>query len=418
MRSSSSLLLITLLAPGLAQAASNGAPAAVAPGSTGGFGSKTPACPTFHWGGVDGAEEMQLVVYRFDAPRGTELDVASLRPVLRVVLPGTSRGWTPSLDECFASGRRYAWAVRALGREGPSAWSRPLLFRVTPAPSPAEVSRAVQLLLRHSGRGGAPAPELQSLALATNRVSDSGSSPAAGPRRGPRTASIPGSAAFQAESGATSGDNHGVVGVTNSPEGFALAGENLGSGPDLLLRGEAGSPDAEVAEGFLDRPSDSDQVFDFRNSLAGGMSLQVEGVDVVTATTDLDTLAGLSCAASQVAQWNGSDWVCASTGTDTLAGLTCNGDQVVHWDGAAWVCGQPGLTHHTCSDSGFPGDCTVGCPAGSSVWAGGCTSGGNDYLKINGPTGGASGPSGWRCQSGDLLGSSSSVTVNLYCVAD
>ncbi|MCP5115974.1 MAG: hypothetical protein GY953_34530 [bacterium] len=418
------------------------------------------------------ARHIELVVYRVDAVEAPRVDPSSASPALRIVLPGSARGWTPSLDECLEPGVRYAWAVRAVGLRDASAWSRPRLFRVARTPSPQELTAAIETLRRYSEAKEITPLEPRVGGPVANPASTGGAAAPASRPVGTAQASVPGTAAFWAEASATSGERHGVAGITHSPQGFALAGENAGGGPDLLLRGDIASPDAWLAEGSLDRPSDSDQTFDFLNSLDGVMTLRVDGVDVVTGATDQDTLAGLACAATQVAQWSGSDWQCASTGTDTLASLSCSADQitrfggsvwrcsadrdslagltcgqdqvaqwngaawvcgdpsdtlaglacadnqVVHWNGTAWACGRPALTHHTCSNSGFPGDCTVNCPAGSAVWAGGCTSGGNDYLKISGPTGGASGPSGWRCQSGDLLGSSSSVTADLYCVVD
>ena len=42
------------------------------------------------------------------------------------------------------------------------------------------------------------------------------------------------------------------------------------------------------------------------------MTLQVDGVDVVTTLSDLDTLGELSCAADEIAKWSGSVWQCAT----------------------------------------------------------------------------------------------------------
>jgi hypothetical protein len=443
----------------------------VAPGGTERFEGAASSCPTFHWGGGDGTRRVELVVYRLDEDSAQAVESSSSPPAVRVVLPGAARGWTPSLEECLAPGR-YAWAVRGVGGGSTaSEWSPPRLFQVAPRPSGRELSAAIELLRRYAEAGPfSEPPEVRGVGVAP------GSAVARASRSlhpaGPAQVSLPGTAAFRAEATEVSGESHGVAAITHSPEGFALAGENVGGGPDLLLRGDVAGADAQMSESALDRPSETDQTFEFLNSLGGSMTLRVDGVDVVTVATDQDTLAALACDTAQVAQWNGSVWQCASTGTDTLASLgcstdqlarfggsvwqcsadrdslaalSCGQDQVAQWNGAAWVCadpgdtladlacadnqvahrngtvwvcGQPAVTHHTCTDSGFPGDCTVNCPVGSRVWAGGCTSGGNDYLKINGPTGGASGPSGWRCQSGDLLGSSSSVTANLYCVVE
>ena len=444
----------------------------ISPGGTESFEVAASSCPTFHWGGGGSAPRVELVVYRLSEAASQIVDSSSASPVLSVLLPGTARGWTPSLGKCLEAGGRYVWALRGVGPQEASEWSQPRFFGIARGLSSREVTAAIEVLMRFAESEGRPLLEAQDgVPLANPPPSVSAVVPPSQPTETAQ-ASIPGTAALWVEAATGAGESHGVAGVTHSPQGSALAGENVGGGPDLLLRGDMASPDAVLTEGSLDRPSASDQAFEFLNSLGGVMTLRVDGVDVVTEATDGDTLAALGCAPTQVAQWNGSNWQCASTGTDTLAslgcstdqitrfgasawecsadrdtlaGLACSGDQLAQWDGAAWVCtdpsdtlaglacadnqiahwtgtawscGQPALTHHTCSDSGFPGDCTVNCPAGSSVWVGGCTSGGNDYLKINGPTGGASGPSGWRCQSGDLLGSSSSVTADLYCVVE
>lgn len=98
------------------------------------------ACPTFHWSSVTGAEGYELVVYRLTAD-GEEADAA-----LRKRFTAPIEGWTPSVGDCLERGRVYAWAVRAVGPEGESAWSAATLFRVARGPSDAELERALDVV--------------------------------------------------------------------------------------------------------------------------------------------------------------------------------------------------------------------------------------------------------------------------------
>jgi len=97
-----------------------------------------------------------------------------------------------------------------------------------------------------------------------------------------------------------------------SPDGAGLGAANTGGGPDLVLDGSAdGVADAAFSQSGVNRPSPSPQTFAFDNTGGGGMTLEIDGVEVVTTATDTDTLAGLSCTGGEVAKWNGASWVCA-----------------------------------------------------------------------------------------------------------
>ena len=69
-------------------------------------------CPTFHWAGVAGARQYELVVYEL-AEEGVSDGARDPRVVLQKRLPAGVQGWTPSLGDCLERGSAYAWAVRA-----------------------------------------------------------------------------------------------------------------------------------------------------------------------------------------------------------------------------------------------------------------------------------------------------------------
>lgn len=442
-------------------------PEPVSPGDRLAVAAVLSRCPTFSWSAGGSASRFELAVYHL--PDGGSARTASR--VLQVSLPGGARAWTPAEVECLRSGSRYAWLVRTTTSDGTSEWSDPMLFHTVEA-SPVEVREAVEVVRAYLERigtdtGVAPTAELPRPKPAEGSLGSGAlESPMPAPS-GIETAT----AALRAELADTTGEAHGMVGASNSPDGSGLVGLNTAGGADLILAGDDVTPDARLTESGLDRTSSSDQTFDFVNSGAGALTLLVEGVEAVTTATDQDTLAGLACATDEVAkwdgaewmcaaddgldtlgdlscntneivrwngaawecstdadslgalscadtqvpQWNGAAWVCASVGTDTLASLSCDADDVVHWTGATWTCGQPSLTHLTCSDTGNPAACTMSCPAGSIVWTGGCGGNTSDSMTDSTPTDSSDEPTGWRCEAWDPLGSAT-VSGELYCV--
>jgi hypothetical protein len=148
-------------------------------------------------------------------------------------------------------------------------------------------------------------------------------------------------AAVKGEMPDPTGEVYGVVGVANSPRGAGLGAMNTTSGPDLVLDGSAngGQTDALISQSGVDRPSPNPEAWVFENTGGGGMTLEVDGVEVVTVLTDQDTLAGLGCMTWQVAKWNGSQWVC-EWDWDSLWGLSCAAGEVAEWDGTSWMCGS------------------------------------------------------------------------------
>lgn len=444
------VLLVSLLVAGRAQGASV-QPELVSPGATKATVEVADRCPTFNWSSNETATNFELVVYGF-SPETMALGVVAeeVAPVLRVKIPGAARGWTPSLDRCLDAGKSYAWTLRAAAEGKPSQWAEPRMFTVRAAPSTAEVEAALSVLnlfLEDVQKGEVEpiklevASEGRESQVKTTGPETSADEAASDPMAPEGT----GIAAIRGEVPDPTGETYGVEGISNSADGAGLSAENTADATDLRLQGDGMEPDAELTESTLDRPSDSAQSFDIRNSGVGVMTLQVDGTDVVTTLTDADTLAslgcnpteiakwngsdwvcaadenndtlgGLSCADNQVPQWDGAAWVCANTGTDTLASLSCGPGQVVHWNGSVWICGQPTLIYATCSASN---SCSAACPASSIVWTGGCTATPASATLIKStPTNAGMGqpPTGWSCSAFNPLGGAT-VTVDLYCVS-
>lgn len=124
-------------------AAATDYPVSLSPGSVNRIAPVT-ACPTFSWTPVAGAEKHKLVVYGVEGTDAFAEDGAE--PHLQISLPGAAASWTPSLDGCLSAGRTYAWAVRAVGSQRLSEWSKAKFFRVAPKPSVTEVEEALRVL--------------------------------------------------------------------------------------------------------------------------------------------------------------------------------------------------------------------------------------------------------------------------------
>jgi len=280
--------LVVWIGAGLLVAArANGAARAVAvsPGAEASAASSAVAggCPTFSWSPAGSATATELAVLEL----GAEGDLESARVVLyRQVAAGAS-SWTPGRAECLASGSQYAWLVRAAGEGAATAeWSAPLYFGVASAPTEQELADALTLLERwradreHGSNGGGGA---RAAAPAEARQS-----PGQDARR-PRAPLAAGASAIHGEMPDTSGAAFGVFGVSHSPQGAGLVGRNETAGADLVLDGAAqGEADTLLTQAGIDRPAAGVQTFDVRNSGAGTLTLQVDGVAVDTATTPID----------------------------------------------------------------------------------------------------------------------------------
>ena len=103
----------------------------------------------------------------------------------------------------------------------------------------------------------------------------------------------------------------GVLGRTSAPGGAGVRAVHREGGADLVLDGsEQALTDTVLTESGLDRSSGAPETFNFQNSGGGFLTLQVDGIDVVTAVTDHDTLGNLSCAANENAKFISGAWTC------------------------------------------------------------------------------------------------------------
>ncbi len=289
------LIVLTAGAPArasdLAEAVSPGAPERVA--------VVHGPCPTFSWSQVPGAVQYQLIGY--ELPEGTEprdLDLSRAEPILLESVSGGATSWTPELSMCLAPGLAHVWFVRAVFEvdqnevidAGP--WSSPRFFAVSRAPTVEEVEQALQVLGRYMESRGDTAALLHPMAEGRDRPSDSGR-PASQSRAdalGDQKAVYSASAAIRGRLTAATGETYGVVGISDSPDGAGVGAANMAGGADLVLDGDVnGDTDARITEAGLDRPSAASETFNFQNSGSGTMTLQVDGVEVVTTATDKDT---------------------------------------------------------------------------------------------------------------------------------
>jgi hypothetical protein len=253
----------------------------VSPGAAERLVEATSACPAFSWSGADGAVAYELAVLDLG-------DADNPALVFTQRIDGSGYSWTPSRDRCLAPGRTYAWLVRAdVAGGGLGEWSAPRRFRVPGAPSIEEVDAALAVLERWR------ATQSGSLAGGGESAAGAGSARTA-PGTGDRSVSegeaplATGVAAIRGEIPDSTGSAYGLFGITHSAAGAGVVARNETAGPDLVLDGAAqGEPDTVLTQGGLDRPSASGATFNFQNSGAGALTLQVDGVAVDTALTPI-----------------------------------------------------------------------------------------------------------------------------------
>ena len=288
-----SFLTVTLaiiVAPAFA-----GVPDGVSPGAADRTAEVEGRCPTFIWNPVPGAAFHELVGYRLPKiPESADLsaiDLSDADQVLYAKVPGSAPAWEPELAECLASGGNYVWFVRAIYREEEgevveaSEWSFGRYFSISSMPSAGEVEEALRVLRRYSGHQVDP-EGLKTESADTMRAAPS------------RRVDVPqqvqksvasAKTAIKGTVPDTTGETYGVVGISNSPDGAGVAAANSNGGPDLVLDGSAGhQPDTLVSESGIDRPWDTAQTFNIQNSAGAGMTLQENGVEVLTAKKPLD----------------------------------------------------------------------------------------------------------------------------------
>ena len=276
-------------------------------------------CPTFIWDPVPGAAFHELIGYRlseiFDLTDPSEIDLSKADQVLYAKVAGSAPAWEPELAECLIPGSSYVWFVRAVYREEDgevaeaSEWSYGRYFSISSMPSAVEVEEALRVLRRFGGYPVDPRG-LDTEAVDTKRPAPSGSVAARQQQQIPKSVTSAKTAIKGTVSDAT-GETYGVVGTSNSPDGAGVAAANTNGGPDLVLDGsEDFLPDTEFSESGINRPWGTPQTFNIHNSTGLGMTLQVDGVEVVTTQSDLDSLGALSCGSGQIAKWTGSAWEC------------------------------------------------------------------------------------------------------------
>jgi hypothetical protein len=101
-------------------------------------------CPTFSWGGTNGAATYELLV----VPAGTEAEAGEeIHAALRARVPGSALSYTPALGSCLERGSPYAWLVRALDRSGKAGErSEARVIEVAAGPPVIEVEGALETL--------------------------------------------------------------------------------------------------------------------------------------------------------------------------------------------------------------------------------------------------------------------------------
>ena len=380
MKNARQILVLIAIATIMLAATAIDATEGVSPGAGDRLAVIQDGCPAFSWGEVEGAAFYEIVAFRL--PETTEfaalqqVELSEEDEVLYTRVAGAALSWTSELKQCFAAGGSYVWFVRALFDKEDvleaGEWSKGLYFSVAAAPSVREVRQALGVLQRYlEDEGGGGGAELAAIISGTgsgsgtlDRTRSTGTNKLAGEAL-PGTAAIrgeqvdptgetygvygitnsstDGSLAVVGEATAAIGEVYGVGGITASVEGAGVIAYNAADGPDLQLTSDsAGS--AWLTEAGLDRNYPAPVTFNFENSSpTGSMTLQIDGVEVVTTATDQDTVGGLSCVHDQIARWNTvlGAWKCSDdedTDTDTLGALACGTDQIAKWSGTFWYC--------------------------------------------------------------------------------
>ena len=294
--------VVIVIALAVSLVAAERGPQGVSPGATDRLSGISLTCPTFTWEATNGAQRYDLVVYRIDPDSlGSDaLDLAPDNEVLYNSVSGRATGWTPESSECFVSGESYVWFVRAvMDAEGArsSEWSEPRFFEVAAAPSAEELERAIEVIRRWDAANGDGSLILSSDAVAgavpvAAAVSDADSDTDSDAGSAAPKSVITGTAAIRGEQPDFSGETYGVVGINASPDGAGIGASNVTGGPDLVLDGPV---PAEITESRIDRPSASPQTFSVTNTGGGGMTLDIEGAEVLTTASavDADTLDGI-----------------------------------------------------------------------------------------------------------------------------
>lgn len=217
-------------------------------------------CPTFRWTAPDAPVDIEIAVFRVVDAASTTLD----GPIRIATRPGQMLHWTPEGEDCLGPGR-YAWVMRAGAGDR---WSDPLHFDVSERPSDAELRAAMATIERHFAATTPAATRDPARTVPAAKGADD-------------------ITAVQGLVPDGSGISRGVHGVVASPDGVGVLAENThANGFDLQL---AGPVAALLSEREWRLTSNTPQTVNFTNP-SGPMSLQVQGVTVVTTATDQNTM--------------------------------------------------------------------------------------------------------------------------------
>jgi hypothetical protein len=132
-------LLAVLLVSSFAWSAQE-TPVAVSPGSGGDVELVASACTTFSWTITDDTRGFTLAINEVtdDGQLG--------QPVIRQALPAGASAWTLPAGRCLSRGSTYAWAIGISREDEGRRWSKPVLFRVAPEPTAAELREALAVV--------------------------------------------------------------------------------------------------------------------------------------------------------------------------------------------------------------------------------------------------------------------------------
>jgi hypothetical protein len=326
-------------------------PLTVSPGAVGGFTGVEARCPTFSWQTIPEAASTELVVYQL--PPDTDLAWWSLdaaTEVLFMTLPAGVNAWTPPLELGLTRGAQHVWYVRGLlEHENATDWSTPRFFSIAAATEP-EPGPSTFGPREPGSTAGADQSAREAIRKSTEAAPGARRQPAAvGAKAGTKNATTA-AAAIRAEMSGPTGEEYGVVGIANTPDGAGLAAVNLVDGPDLVLDGSSnsGQADTMLSQSGLDRPSPNTEGFVFENSGAGTLDVEVIGRIIADgsglSSVDAETLDGIDGAdfateaeaaalvATHVASADHDDRYYTETELDTSGG-----GGSVHWDNLASV---------------------------------------------------------------------------------
>lgn len=308
------MVVCLCLAAGSATAAVD-RPETVSPGARRTVETAPALCPTFSWGGVEGAGSYEIVVYEISAGQQA-LGPPEQKPTLATAVTGSASSWTPPADRCLDPGATYVWFVRGLDREGAvSEWSEGGMFRTQPTVPSAQLEETIaRLVRRHVRTGARPETGLQRAPTRTERrhgqaAEDASTRPSSATRApyppaamglhveiaepadaitygvyGISSSSADDSSGVIGFADTAAGAVNGVAGYNRSNEGRGLFAENNAqSGGIAILAHDEPATDTELSAGvaaFTENP----------NGFAGFFANRVGGIALAVADVDADII--------------------------------------------------------------------------------------------------------------------------------